>query len=60
MNKMAWFDSYERLYNEREAGEIDSELDDCDLAELADEELKDQMADRADLIHDEKKEKIGE
>jgi len=32
MNKMAWFDNYERLYNEREAGEMSEEVTDEDLA----------------------------
>lgn len=48
----AWFNNYERLYNEREAGE--REGTDEELAELADEELRDQYADRADQINDER------
>lgn len=55
MNKMAWFDNYETLYNEREAGEMGEDFTDEDLAEMASERLRDQAADRADLIHDEAK-----
>ncbi len=54
MSKAAWFDQYERLYNEREAGEMDGEVTDEDLSELATEAVKDQYADRADQINDER------
>lgn len=52
MNKMAWFDNYERLYNERDAGEIDEDITDEDLSEMASEQERDQMADLADIAHD--------
>ena len=48
MSKEAWFDNYERLYNEREAGEIEGS--DEDLADLATEEERDQHADQADNL----------
>jgi len=54
MSKDAWFQEFERLYNEREAGEVD--MTDEDLSEMASERLRDQMADKADLIWDERKE----
>ena len=50
MSKEAWFDNYERLYNEREAGEIEGS--DEELADLATEEERDQMADQADILSD--------
>ncbi len=49
----AWFENFERLYNEREAGERDSELTDADLAEMASERERDAEAERADRLHDE-------
>ena len=54
MSREQWMQNYERLYNEREAGE--REGSDDELADLADEELRDQLADRADLAHDAAKE----
>ena len=51
----AWFQNYESLYNQREAGEIDPEMTDEDLAERASERAADQAADLADLLWDEKK-----
>ena len=53
MSKEAWFQNYETLYNEREAGE--REGTDEELADLATEQERDQEADRADLIRDEAK-----
>ncbi len=54
MSRDAWFDQYERLYNEREAGEMEGEVTDEDLSERATEALVDQMGDRADMLNDEK------
>ena len=51
----AWFQNYERCYNEREAGELPEELTDMDLAEMASEREMEEAADRADLLHDEAK-----
>ena len=51
----AWFANYERCYNEREAGEIDEDLTDMDLAEMASEREMEDAAERADRIHDEGK-----
>ena len=39
MSKEAWFQHYETLYNEREAGEIEGT--DEELSEMADERLVD-------------------
>ncbi len=58
MSKEAWFQNYERLYNEREAGE--REGSDDELAELTSEQQRDQLADLADRLHDEKKHGDGE
>ena len=55
MSKEEWFDNYERLYNERDAGEIDEDTSDEELSDRATEEERDQMADRADQISDERK-----
>ena len=55
MSKEQWFQNYETLYNEREAGEMSEELTDEDLAEMASERERDQEAERADRIHDERK-----
>ena len=49
-----WFQNYETMYNEREAGEI--EATDEELSDMATEMVIDQMADRADILHDQKKE----
>lgn len=57
MSKDNWFQHYERLYDEREAGEID--VDDEELSEMADEAQRDEMADRADILHDERKHDVG-
>lgn len=53
MSKEAWFQQYETLYNEREAGEIEGT--DEDLAELASAREADAWAERADRLGDEKK-----
>jgi len=55
MSKEAWFQNYERLYNEREAGEMSHELTDEDLCEIASEKMADDFATRADMIKDERK-----
>ena len=54
MSKEAWFQHYETLYNEREAGEIEGS--DELLAELASEKEIEDMAARVDLLSDEAKE----
>ena len=54
MSKEAWFRHYETFYNEREAGEIEGS--DELLSELAFERESEEMAARADLLHDEAKE----
>ena len=54
MSGEQWFQNYERLYNEREAGE--REGTDDELADLATEQERDQAADLADLLHDERRE----
>lgn len=53
MSKEAWFQHYETLYNEREAGE--REGSDDELSELASEREIDEMASQADALRDEAK-----
>ena len=53
MSREIWFQHYETLYNEREAGEIEGS--DELLSELASEREIEEMASRADLAHDERK-----
>ena len=55
MSKEQWFQNYETLYAEREAGEMSEDLTDEELADLATEQERDQEAERADRIHDERK-----
>ncbi len=55
----AWFQNYERCYNEREAGELPEDLTDVDLAEMASEREMEDAADLADRLSDEKKEGIA-
>ena len=47
-----WFAHFERIDNEREAGELD--ITDEEAADLADARLIDDIADRADQIADER------
>ena len=54
MNKMDWFAQFERLDNEREAGEL-GEISDDQFNQMIDEALMDELAERADRIHDERK-----
>jgi len=54
MSRDDWFTKFERLDAEREAGEL-GEISDDQFNALIDEALVDEMASRADQIHDEKK-----
>lgn len=51
--KDMWFDEYERLYNEREGGEIEGT--DEQLANRAHEAAVDKIADAADRAKDRRK-----
>lgn len=53
MSSEQWFNNYETLYNEREAGE--REGTDEELSQLALEQEEEQLADLADLANDERK-----
>ena len=49
-----WFENYERLLDQRDAGELEGDETDIELAEQASELERDQMADRADQLNDER------
>ncbi len=49
-----WFENYERLLDQRDAGELEGDETDIELAEQASELERDQMADRADQINDDR------
>ena len=55
-----WFENYERLLDQRDAGELEGDETDIELAERASELEQDQMADRADQLNDEKWERAYE
>jgi hypothetical protein len=57
MNKDQWFDEYERLCAEREAGEIDGS--DEDLADQASDAVADRIATRIDQARDRVKEGLS-
>ncbi len=51
--KDTWFDEYERLYNEREDGEVEGT--DEQLANMAHDRVVDKIADAADRAKDRRK-----
>ncbi len=54
MSKEFWFREYERLYNEREAGETEeAEGTDEGLANLASKNQAERQLERADIARDE-------
>ena len=57
MSKEAWFQHYETLYNEREAGERKGT--DEELSKLASEREIDEMASQADAMKDAAKERLN-